>query len=363
MKKRRNIVIFALIILGICFFATKERRALYSADKAYNMESYENFLSKYPESKYKERVFECMYMLVRYKAYDLLKFYQKYPNMPQASSILEEGINLACEDAKLKSTEEGWQSFLSMLDTLDKYHIELDVNIVEFEDEVDYYETTALERRKNIIETYREKGKEELIEVIFKLGEERAWELVQTEKTEDYYEKYLTYYPEGKHKKECNKLLDEMIWEIVQTERTIVRCNEYLNSFPKGKYRNKCNKLLIDLEIEEVYSSKGYGALPPMEKVNLNTPFPADRYSYVDVSNDTEYKLTLLYGGKFESKRFIFSPNQTKRIHLLNGHYRIVAFVNDPDVNKYAGEETLEGGGYDVTYYIRHGFFDYRRRY
>ncbi|MFI3296653.1 MAG: hypothetical protein R3Y59_03375 [bacterium] len=71
----------------------------------------------------------------------------------------------------------------------------------------------------------------------------------------------------------------------------------------------------------------------------------------IEIYNNTRYTLTLLYSGT-TSKRVIISPKQYKYLSLKNGKYKVAASVNAHNVGKYAGTEELDGGKYEVEYYI-----------
>ena len=118
---------------------------------------------------------------------------------------------------------------------------------------------------------------------------------------------------------------------------------KYLNLFPKGAHA----KAAIDHLVDDVMSGS-HGELPSMER----TGYSSGSSSSVEVSNDTQYTLTLLYSGSSDSKRLVLSPHQTKTISLRNGRYRIAASVNAANVSSYAGSENLNGGTYSVSYYI-----------
>ena len=71
----------------------------------------------------------------------------------------------------------------------------------------------------------------------------------------------------------------------------------------------------------------------------------------IEIYNNTSYALTVRYSGPM-SKKIVLNSKETKIINLNSGKYRVAASVNNPNVQSYAGEEELTGGGYSVVYYI-----------
>jgi hypothetical protein len=63
------------------------------------------------------------------------------------------------------------------------------------------------------------------------------------------------------------------------------------------------------------------------------------------------YNLTLLYSGS-DSRRITIPPKGKRTISLKNGAYRCVASVDASGIGNYAGNEDLDGGSYEVEYYI-----------
>jgi hypothetical protein len=307
-------VIAVLLIAGI-YSATEEKRAFRAAQKANNIEMYELFLSEYPDSEYEAEVYESLYKVSQGNGTALLKFYKAHPYTQQSYAALKEGTTLYYEEAVDKNTIEGWDNFMALMKELSEYEEELYQKTME---ELDTSITCTLEM--TIIDEYAQKGKEQKTECIFTTQDE------------------------------------ENVWTYVMSEKTIPYCKKYIEYFPQGKHKKECDKLLVDLEIEEIFSSGEYGELPPMEKANIQANALNNGYSIIEIYNRTPYNLTLLYGGEVESKRFLFPPEKKRDIRLRNGYYRIAASVDKFNVRDYAGEETLDGSVYNVTYYIDYGY-------
>lgn len=59
-----------------------------------------------------------------------------------------------------------------------------------------------------------------------------------------------------------------------------------------------------------------------------------------------------MYSGP-TSRRLILAPHRSGSLSLARGDYRIAASVDSPGVHPFAGNEQIEGGAYEVEYYIR----------
>ena len=135
-------------------------------------------------------------------------------------------------------------------------------------------------------------------------------------------------------------------WATAQSLNNIAGYERYLSLFPNGKHRSVADKKVIDMTVASTFAGE-HGSLPEMDHVG----YGGGSTSYVSVTNSTSYTLTLMYSGN-ESKRLVLSPNSTGSVRLKNGSYRIAASVSASNVSKYAGTESLNGGSYEVEYYI-----------
>ena len=135
-------------------------------------------------------------------------------------------------------------------------------------------------------------------------------------------------------------------WQTASKLDDLTSYEKYLSLFPHGKHMAQAEKKIIDLSVDATFAGS-HGTLPEMDQVG----YGGGSTSYISVTNSTSYSLTLLYSGK-ESKRLVLSPNSTGSIRLKNGSYRIAASVNASNVSRYAGTESLNGGSYQVEYYI-----------
>lgn len=156
--------------------------------------------------------------------------------------------------------------------------------------------------------------------------------------------------------KDSSERLEELInlewntdskgWTKANDINTISSFEKYLSLYPQGKHAVEAEKRIVDIGISKVYSGE-YGQLPTMDRVHEGK----GSKSQIRVSNNTDYTLTLLYSGN-DSRRLNIQPHGSANISLRNGIYKIAAYVSASNVRSFAGTETLQGGGYSVTYYI-----------
>ncbi|MBD5272414.1 MAG: hypothetical protein HDS42_03960 [Bacteroides sp.] len=142
-------------------------------------------------------------------------------------------------------------------------------------------------------------------------------------------------------------------WAKASALGTLSGYYKYINMYPHGSHSSVANKKIIDMEVDNVMAGE-HGELPSMDQ----TSYGYGPTSSISVYNNTSYTLTLSYSGP-DSKRISISPHNRRSITLKNGSYRCVASVDGGGVSNHAGTESLNGGSYEVEYYIS----TYRTRY
>lgn len=142
-------------------------------------------------------------------------------------------------------------------------------------------------------------------------------------------------------------------WAKASALGTLSGYYKYINMYPNGSHASSANKKIIDMEVDNVMAEE-HGELPSMNQ----TTYGYGTTSNISVYNNTSYTLTLSYSGP-DSKRISISPHNRRSITLKNGSYRCVASVDESGVINHAGTESLNGGSYEVEYYI----YSYRTRY
>ena len=134
-------------------------------------------------------------------------------------------------------------------------------------------------------------------------------------------------------------------WKNATKENTISAYQKYLSMYPKGNHKKQADKKIIDLEVADIYAGD-HGTLPSSERLSAGT----GSTSRITIKNGTDRTLTILYSGP-SSQRIVLSPNETKSVILSNGSYHVAASAYG--VRSYAGTEVLRGGEYSSDYYIQ----------
>jgi hypothetical protein len=142
-------------------------------------------------------------------------------------------------------------------------------------------------------------------------------------------------------------------WQTALKNNNIRSYQLYIELYPSGKHKDLADKKLIDAQVAQTFAG-AHGTLPSMDK----TSYSGGSTTYISVYNRTSYTMTLLYSG-VDSKRLVLAPNSEGNLRLKNGSYLIAASVNASDVSDYAGNEDLDGGSYEVEYYISTSSYKY----
>lgn len=128
-------------------------------------------------------------------------------------------------------------------------------------------------------------------------------------------------------------------WETVRDLNTIEDYERYLKEYQGGLHAKEVEANLVDLLFAGVYKDKPELLLYPHYSSG------AGRTTLVQVTNDTENKLTILYSG-VEKKRVIVAQGETISIRLQNGRYMFAAIVDDLKISPSVGSASYNGGTY-----------------
>lgn len=137
-------------------------------------------------------------------------------------------------------------------------------------------------------------------------------------------------------------------WGTATSLHTAEAYERYLTLYPRGGHRAQAEARLVDLAVDKIVSGE-HGSLPAMEQTRRSV---GSRMAQISVRNSTAYSLTVMYSGP-TSKRLVLSPHSSGSLSLVRGNYRIAASVDAAGVRPFAGNEQVEGGSYEVEYYIQ----------
>ncbi len=308
-----------------------EERDWSSARKSNAISGYNRFISDYPYSKYtseaekrikkieEENAWSKSVNINSINSYE--NFISSYPAshyvLDAKNKIQKLKDNLAWEEAELESTVESYRKYISAFPNGLKKAIALD------------------------------KIKE--IEVI-----RPAWDRTLKSNTPDSYRSFIGQYRHSSYSVVAQQKLEGLesdYWKQAESKNSISQYQKYISNFPNGRHIPEAEKEIIDIEVDNIFKGD-HGKLPPMSKT-------ASGYSYttsndIEIYNNTTYTLTVRYSGSgsLESKKIVLAPKQKQTFTLQNGDYRVAASVNVANVTNYAGKEKLEGGSYSSEFFI-----------
>lgn len=149
---------------------------------------------------------------------------------------------------------------------------------------------------------------------------------------------------------------EETAWSMAVKNNTIDLYNKFIEKYPSSSHVAQAEKRIIDLEVNNVFSSS-YDELPSMNRSGYSN----SATSTINIYNNTSYTLTVMYSGK-DSKKVVISPQGRVYVTLPNGIYKCVASISG-NARNHAGTENLDGGSYEVEYYIITSAIPSYRRY
>lgn len=165
------------------------------------------------------------------------------------------------------------------------------------------------------------------------------------------FESFLNDHPDSRRRKEVMSCMDDLaFWEA--GEKGLDFWQEYLMAYPHGLMTKKAEKGIHDLEIDGLLADEKPG------KLNESEPFlvewlPLD-LAGVSLRNQCSSDLTIYYQGEDHTYKWILAPNDTVVEFVTPSDYRIIASVDQRDVQNFEGRVVLEGGHWeDAMFYIK----------
>ncbi len=181
----------------------------------------------------------------------------------------------------------------------------------------------------------------------------QQWQLLDQSRSESAIRQFLKHYPETTRTEEAEtriqQLYNDFTW--VQEQDTVEAYTRYLEHNPQVANRAAIEKTIIDLEVA-VIAAGAHEKLPKAQPISSDSRSPS---AEVRVENGTGYELTVRYSG-LHSQKIVIPANATKSVSLRVGTYAVAASVSAARVRNYVGTETMQGGGYDVRFYIETSF-------
>jgi outer membrane protein assembly factor BamD (BamD/ComL family) len=306
-----------------------EERDWKSASQANTITGYERFLTDYPYSNYgvtaEAKIKEIQVWDAWSKSsnintiYAYENFLNTYPGSGYAfdarNKIEQLKDNLAWKEAESQSTVMSYKKYIS-----------------EFPNGA--RKATALDRIREI-------------EVI-----EPAWNNTVRANTPSAYRDFLNGYSSssyGSRAREKLSILKSEYWSRATSQKSISQYQRYLDNFPNGEHIADAEKAIIDKEVDNIFKGD-HGLLPPMSKTGSGYAYATT--NDIEIYNNTSFTLTVRYSGAVASKKIVLKPKQKQKFNLQNGKFRVAASVDAANITNYAGEEKLEGGSFTSEFYI-----------
>jgi outer membrane protein assembly factor BamD (BamD/ComL family) len=338
--------------------------------------AYENYIQKFPKSKYNPDVKQRLFVLRDNAAYNTayqqntISSYEKYLyNFPNGNETNRKFANEKLKILKKEKEETDNWTLTKDKDDIASYEAfmksypnskrtyEARTRIAELKD----LQSWQLAQNQNTIESYSTyvsaypRGKYASIakEKIEKLKEEKyilpEWNKAKAKNTYQAYHDFYNKYGNSSYASLALQKMEEIEdndWAKAKRANTITSYKKYLVNYPDGNYAEEAEEKIIDCEVASIMSGH-HGYMPPLDR----TSYGYGSTSTVEIENATNCTLTILYSGP-SSKRLVIPSKQTYSITLSNGNYKVAAKVNCPNVIPFAGNEYLQGGEYSGYYYI-----------
>lgn len=143
---------------------------------------------------------------------------------------------------------------------------------------------------------------------------------------------------------------EDTAWERASSLGTKEAFQRYIGMYPLGIHLAEAQQHIIDIDIENVLNNP-HADLPGFRHVRKDEE--SDN-STITIHNSTGTRLHILFSGE-ESKDVYIPRGGETALTVSNGNCKIAALVDDPKVTPFAGKGYLEGGEYEVTFYINKG--------
>lgn len=124
---------------------------------------------------------------------------------------------------------------------------------------------------------------------------------------------------------------------------------KYTARYPYGKHVAEANKRIIDIDVDNVLRNP-HDKFPGLKRTSEED----SENSTIVIANCTGEVLRILYSG-VESREVYIPVDGQVSLTVQNGDCKIAAIVSNPRVKPFAGTGTLEGGRYEVSFYINRG--------
>jgi outer membrane protein assembly factor BamD (BamD/ComL family) len=213
------------------------------------------------------------------------------------------------------------------------------------------------------------------------IKDEAAWQSAKTQGTIYAYQTYVLNFPNSIYVKDAKLQIDRLkqteaieekeknrkqdlaldaqqqklqdienkLWIQTEKTNTIAAYKKYLNSYPDGVYAEQAAEQIIVKEVDAIQKSP-HGKLPAPQATGNASAYATT--SEIEITNSTEYTLTVWYDG-VTKKKIVLKSGEKFDIVLSPGDYRVAASVNAPSINPFAGKHTIKAGSFTEKFFIK----------
>jgi hypothetical protein len=327
--------------------------------------SYESFVTRFPDSDYKQSAQERIRVLREPEVWsqateaNQIEFFRSYIHVypdgkhlheakAQAAALANAQWNLICE-TNSKSTVS---RFLSEYPET-TMAAEAEARIVTIADAQWRLiaNTDSKTEVLRFLNEYPETTKRSEAESRVVAIADAQWRRIASSRSVPEINRFLSEYPETTMRAEAERRIQELYndWNWVREQDSIGHYQNFAARNPLHPERKWIEKRIIDLEVAQIASGE-HGELPRAQSLSSGGATVE-----LEVENRTSYELTVRYSGP-DSKKLVIPPGETRTASLLPGDYQVAASVSAASVRNYYGSDSMRGGRYSSSFYIESSY-------
>jgi outer membrane protein assembly factor BamD (BamD/ComL family) len=242
-------LIFVLTML-ISISAFSQEKQFFKTCKKNTVESYEKFISKFPDSEYTE--------LAEFKKAELVNsslsfeyFLKKYPD----GEFSKEAMSKLCtiEYLKIENSEsiESFKDYLKQFSDCQDNNKKAETKLIALEYKKALSENT-IDALESFLITY---PKNDYSIQTKKRIEELEFEIAKKENSIIALNSFIEKYPEGNYCNEAKKLIEKIDFNEAIVTNTIIAYNKYLQKYPNGIYKIKAERAIEEIDFNKTKDS------------------------------------------------------------------------------------------------------------
>ena len=167
------------------------------------------------------------------------------------------------------------------------------------------------------------------------------------------FQAFKTEYPLSAHTRAVNSCIDDLVFWFTG-ESSAAFWQQYLQAYPNGLMADRARTGVYNLEIESLLAKAEPSEMVTSEPEIVD--WLPEVFSGLTIRNTCSSDLTVFYQGIDETLKWVVAPNDSVVDIISPNTYRIIASVEEDDVQNYEGKITLHGGDWkNSLFYIQRG--------